>query len=329
MHVPHRGFNIRVAEDFLDLGWRDAGSPATLGGTGKTGLAGGKSVSVTGATLGSTPMLAILNPGADSSTPATLTIGTPSVNTALTFGNLSELLMDLDGGAVDSLTVHGKLTLPASGDTLLIHTVHSPSAGAYANSVLQRQLQWARHRLCHRQRCPHRLRVANNLVTGGSISLVQQAILLPSATPAFGTVLQGSMATVRATLYNLAALPGSTAQLELAGGNLTPRGDWATFTGLTTFGSLTAGGPGQTFIITMDTSGLGTFSGLYTLVVGDQTDLSGNLLNVTPLTVMFTGQVVPVPEPASLVLLAVGGVLMLPNKKGGRWSVARRSRRRG
>lgn len=127
----------------------------------------------------------------------------------------------------------------------------------------------------------------------------------------FGTVIQGSAAQVTRTIYNLVATAAFTAGLDLDSISETdPSGVFST--DLTTFSNLAAGGSNN-FLLTLDTSNVGSYSGSYLLNLSDQ-NLPGATGGQT-LTVNLLGQVTPIPEPASVAGLLAAGLLLLRRRR--------------
>jgi hypothetical protein len=126
----------------------------------------------------------------------------------------------------------------------------------------------------------------------------------------FGTVVQGSSQSTSRTIFNLVATAAFTAGLDLDS-LLETDPDGVFSTDLATFTNLSAGGS-QVFLLSLDTATLGTFSGSYTLAFSDQ-DLPG-ATGGQSLTINLLGNVVAVPEPASVGLL-LGAALLLTRRR--------------
>jgi hypothetical protein len=127
----------------------------------------------------------------------------------------------------------------------------------------------------------------------------------------FGTVFQGSSQSSNQSIHNLVATASFTAGLDLDS-ILENDPDGVFSNNLATFSNLAAGGS-QGFLISLDTTNLGSFSGSLTLGLSDQ-DLPGATGGQT-LTVNLLGNVVAVPEPASLGLLLGAGLLLLRRRR--------------
>ncbi len=111
------------------------------------------------------------------------------------------------------------------------------------------------------------------------------------------------------SLSNLLATAGFTAGLDLD--SIAPSGDVGVLTtDMATFSNLAAGSS-QNLSAFFDTSTLGTFDATYLLTLSDQ-DLVG-AVGGQVLTLNLTGSVVP--EPGTLSLLALGGVVALLHRR--------------
>jgi endonuclease I len=116
-------------------------------------------------------------------------------------------------------------------------------------------------------------------------------------------------------VFNLVATAGFTAPLDLT--SFVGNGDTAALTTTLSLVDNLAAGDSQPFFAILDTSSLGSFAASYTIDFSDDTALAG-AVGGQQLTLNLLGQVVQVPEPASIVLLAAGAVLLARRR---RWSL--------
>ncbi len=130
-----------------------------------------------------------------------------------------------------------------------------------------------------------------------------------------GTATQGDPdVTQTFSIFNLLATAGFTSALDLDTINIVGSDDPALSLSLDDFDNLAAGAS-VTGSATLDTSTVGTFTESYTLTLSDE-NIPGETQNFLDLT--LTGTVVepaPVPEPATLTLLAAAGSLLLTRRR--------------
>jgi hypothetical protein len=121
----------------------------------------------------------------------------------------------------------------------------------------------------------------------------------------FGTVSQNSVQSQTFSLYNLVALAGFTASLDLDG--VSEAGDTFNKFSTTLPGSaspqLLSAGSSLSYSVNFDTTTVGLFSATYTLSSSDE-DLDGAAASA-PLTIHVSGNVTAVPAPATLGLLTL------------------------
>jgi hypothetical protein len=123
-----------------------------------------------------------------------------------------------------------------------------------------------------------------------------------------GTFVEGSgPQTAAFSIANLIAVAGFTAGLDLDSFALTTPDSASLSTDLAAFANLAAGSD-LDFLATLSTTTIGSFSETYTLALSDQ-DLPGAVGGQT-LTLTIGGEVVPIPEPGALALLAAAGLMV-------------------
>lgn len=132
----------------------------------------------------------------------------------------------------------------------------------------------------------------------------------------FGTVMQNSVQSLGFNLYNLVALAGFTADLDLD--SVIESGDVSnkfstTLPGIASLNLLTAGS-NLAYSVAFDTTSAGLFSATYTLATSDE-NLSGATAGA-PLTINVTGEVIAVPEPATIGFgMVLGAATLLRGRR--------------
>jgi len=124
----------------------------------------------------------------------------------------------------------------------------------------------------------------------------------------FGSLQQNSgQHSMSFSIFNKLQTQGYTAALDLD--SITPSGNTGMLTtSLTPFTNLIAGGQ-SSYAAMIDTSSPGDFTAYYTLSLSDE-NLPG-AINLSPMTLELRGTVTAVPEPGSIMLLSIAGLLDL------------------
>jgi hypothetical protein len=145
-----------------------------------------------------------------------------------------------------------------------------------------------------------------------------------------GDVVQGSgggFASMPFDVFNFEASPGFTAAMNLLSSNVAAvSGDTddlfpvsldtnndpvfpPEFTGV-------AGSSSETLQAVVDTTlPLGSYSATWTLLMSDHTQFDGATDNATALTLTIVANIVPVPEPASVLAMSAGAVLLVARRR--------------
>lgn len=113
-------------------------------------------------------------------------------------------------------------------------------------------------------------------------------------------------------VFNLVATAGFTAPLDLVG--FVGLGDTSVFSTTLALTENIVAGTSQAFAANFDTSAIGNFAATYSLQWSDDTALAGALGGQT-LTLNLLGNVVAVPEPASVVLFAISALFAATRRK--------------
>jgi fibronectin-binding autotransporter adhesin len=129
----------------------------------------------------------------------------------------------------------------------------------------------------------------------------------------FGTVAQNSVASQNFDLYNVLNTPSLTLGLDIDSvGEVDLSNKFAT--SLVAISNILAAGANATYSVTFDTTTPGTFNAVYTIGLSDASGLATFGLSAAgseTLTLNVTGIVAEVPEPTTLMLVPLAGLITL------------------